>query len=389
MYPWKDRFVADMGKRILINGTNLHGGGASQVATSLVNELSRSDRAGEITLVLSTFVREECERTGADLAVFRRVVQKDVFGFRWADAEMSELFDEADVVFTVFGPLYFRHRPKTSIVGFAQPWIIYPDTDAARTLSWTERIKTRVRYLLQKRAFARNSDVLIVEANHVEKRLRSVLPTKRVHIVPNALNAVFDDAIRALPDELPERARVGARVPESGRITLGFVGRAYPHKNLTVFPAVRRELKVRYGLEATIKTTLAEKEWAMQSERFKAEVQNVGSLSLQQCVDFYRTLDGVLFPSLLECFSATPLEAMAMGLPLYASDRHFVRDSCAEYPFYFDPHDPASIAVAIHESLALESKTLLGRLRAGREHVFSLPSAADRARRTAEIIFSV
>ena len=62
-------------------------------------------------------------------------------------------------------------------------------------------------------------------------------------------------------------------------------------------------------------------------------------------------MDAIIFPSLLECFSATPLEAMAMEKPFFASDREFIRDVCSDYALYFDPEDPISAANVINDYL--------------------------------------
>jgi glycosyltransferase involved in cell wall biosynthesis len=53
----------------------------------------------------------------------------------------------------------------------------------------------------------------------------------------------------------------------------------------------------------------------------------------------------------METFSVTPLEAFAMRRPLFASNRGFVRDSCADAPIYFDPRSPSDIADALGNTL--------------------------------------
>ncbi len=60
-------------------------------------------------------------------------------------------------------------------------------------------------------------------------------------------------------------------------------------------------------------------------------------------------MDAVIFPSLLECFSASPLEAMFMNKPLFASNRPFVKQFCGDYAKYFNPNDPYSAAKVIAE----------------------------------------
>lgn len=378
-----------MSKRILINSSNLHNGGGVQVATSIIRELSLSSSQANITLALSSTVLRECEKIGTDMNCFRDLEVVDVRGFDPINPILDQLIQGADVVFTVFGPLYSLRRPKKSIVGFAQPWIIYPKSDAHYKLPLQERLKVSVRYFLQKLAFVRNSDILVVEAEHVRERLKTILPRAPAVVVPNALNAVFCEAIANTSGAAPTIARASAISAQTNKITLGYVGRAYSHKNVDILPEVRKALRERHGIDATIKVTLNDSEWADQSEEFRKEIENVGSMSLGELVEFYRSLDGIIFPSLLECFSATPLEAMAMGLPLFASNRAFVRDFCEGYPFYFDPLDPESIADAVARSFKLPRDELIARLREGKCHVLSLPTATDRAKKVVDLLNSL
>ncbi|WP_291133842.1 glycosyltransferase [Erythrobacter sp.] len=360
-----------------------------QVATSIVDELSQSGLASNIYLALSSVVLESCLKIGADLTVFRHVEIVDIRGFEPLNLKLDNLIKEADIVFTVFGPLYSVRKARKSIVGFAQPWIIYPKNEAYFKLPFGQRTKLRVKYFVQWLAFVRNSNLLLVEADHVRERLKVLAPEKHVLVVPNALNAVFREAIEKSPYTVPRIAQLNPRVSKTERIKLGYVGRAYSHKNIEILPKVRAALREKYGLIVEIEVTLDDNEWAAQTEDFRREIRNVGSMSLRELVDFYGSLDGVLFPSLLECFSATPLEAMAMGLPLFASNRDFVRDFCEDYPFYFDPLDPESIADAVASSLDLPYDVLQARLEASRAHVLSLPTATDRAKRLMELLRSL
>ena len=58
-------------------------------------------------------------------------------------------------------------------------------------------------------------------------------------------------------------------------------------------------------------------------------------MSLAQCPSYFKELDGIILPSLLECFSATPLEALIMGKPIFLSDRQFNKDVVGDFYFYF------------------------------------------------------
>ena len=47
----------------------------------------------------------------------------------------------------------------------------------------------------------------------------------------------------------------------------------------------------------------------------------------------------LVFPSLYEGFGLPPLEAMAYGCPVAASDRGSLREVCGDAAVYFDPLD--------------------------------------------------
>ncbi len=78
-----------------------------------------------------------------------------------------------DVVFTIFGPLYSWKKPKNSVIGFAQPWIVYPHNEIYCNYNYFDKTKAVTKYFLQW-IFYRNSDKLIVELDHVMERLHKL-----------------------------------------------------------------------------------------------------------------------------------------------------------------------------------------------------------------------
>jgi glycosyltransferase involved in cell wall biosynthesis len=89
-------------------------------------------------------------------------------------------------------------------------------------------------------------------------------------------------------------------------------------------------------------------------------------------------MDAVIFPSMLECFSATPLEAMIMRKPLFASNMTFNHNICLDYAFYFDPHSAESAADAIGKyfhKASSDSKLLT----AAYWHALNFSNPKDRA----------
>ena len=98
-------------------------------------------------------------------------------------------------------------------------------------------------------------------------------------------------------------------------------------------------------------------------------------------------MDAIIFPSLLECFSATPLEAMIMKKPLFASDRGFIKDVCFDFAYYFEPTDPESAAAVIHNFLESQcNEELEAKLLAAKKHAENFSNARQRAVKYVDII---
>lgn len=328
-------------KSILFNASNLHVGGGVQVAVSVLHELSKIvSHDQNVSALVSSEVDANLRAIDTDSSKFRAYRVLDVYGLKAIGTNARAILSLYDVVFTIFGPLYALTRPRVHIVGFAQPWIVYPENEIYNNVDWPVKVAMRLKYGIQ-RWFFRRSSHLVVELEHVKRELvrRLGITAQEVTVVHNAVSSIYADPAQWAEVEIGGRER-GLR--------LGFVGRDYPHKNLSVLPEVRQILLENYGMHANFFVTLTDDEWRLKPAEFKHAVINVGPLSTNQCPSFYFQMDGIIFPSLLECFSATPLEAMVMRRPVFASDRAFVRDVCGTHAHYFEPTDPPSIAQSIH-----------------------------------------
>jgi glycosyltransferase involved in cell wall biosynthesis len=257
-----------------------------------------------------------------------------------------------------------------NITGFAQPWIIYPNNEIERAMGWRHRWLNRLKFSLQT-FFFRRANKLVVELDHVRTGLlrKNIGSPLSIDVVRNCLSSLYTD---------PSSWQPVAVVDTAVDIRLGFVGRNYAHKNTRIFPALIDILRRDHGIKASIHVTFTDEEWAACDDVFRASVSNAGSLFVAQCPTFYRGMDAVIFPSLLECFSATPLEAMAMEKPLFASDRPFNRDVCKEHAHYFDPLSPESAAHAIVQVFS-NGGPRKDSLRAAREHAINFSSPKERA----------
>lgn len=359
-------------KKFLINASNLHTGGGVQVAVSLIDELSQMDDLPVGLEILTSYeVDANLKVMNCDLSRFSKYAVLNTYGLSTLWSELAKNIQDVDVVFTVFGPLYLHSPHVISIVGFAQPWIVYPDNEIYRSFSFFKKIQTRIKFFLQSFFFKR-ADRLVVELGHVKNELvsRGFLDAGRIDVVHNCLNSVY------LRPELwmPLRNSVNPK-----KFSIGFIGRDYSHKNTNILPGIKEWLINIYGLDVDFYVTLNSFEWNSKSDFFRDSINNLGVLDVAQCPTFYQHMDAVIFPSLLECFSATPLEAMAMGKPLFASDRGFVRDACRDFAWYFDPEDPRAAADLIAHYINNIAGHDDEKLAAAREHVINFSNARQRA----------
>lgn len=369
-----------MTNKILINTSNLHVGGGVQVATSFIYELSKlKDLPFKPVVYLSTEVINELNKLSADLSSITCKLY-NTYGIK-KFAQHKQEFAQFNIIFTVFGPFYFKSKGQQTVTGFAQAWIIYPNNEVYKTMPFLKKLKTKLRFNLHK-LFFRRDNLLIVELDHVKNRLihLGIKSSENIKVVRNCFSSLY------LNKDIWEDIDL---ITNNNGLNIGFVSRDYPHKNLSILPKVKELLLDKHHIDAQFYITLTEQEWDSRDSNFKKDICNAGALSTTQCPTFYRKMDAIIFPSLLECFSATPLEAMIMKIPLFASDRGFVKDSCSEYAIYFDPINPESAAdsIAAYFKRAQEDRALL--LEEAQQHALSFSSAKERADQYIKILQSL
>ena len=366
---------------ILVNCSNLHNGGGVQVAVSFVFELSLlSDTdLSYIHVVASDEVNDGLTRLNTKINGFGSYEVLNTYGLQALRSPLNKRIKRYHVVFTVFGPNYLRVKSENEIVGFAQLWILNFDNSISHTMPFFSRNILRTKFSVQWLFFLR-ADHYIVELEHVKEALvaKKSIDIDKISVVYNTVSSLYLD--KSLWESI-------SFTKNENELSLGIVTRDYPHKNLDILPLVAQQLELHHSLKVRFYTTLNEIEWSLRNDEFKKYVSTVGSLSPDECPSFYEQIDGVVFPSLLECFSATPLEAMVMNTPLFASDRGFVRDVCGSHAIYFNPSDANNIA----DHIANYFKSNLDRtaqLQQARNHALNFSSAKSRAEKYLHIINS-
>lgn len=364
--------TADGAAPVLIDASNLQSGGGLQVASSFIDELSAlvEDESSvnsypwvrRLVVHASGPVIENLTRSSETL-LLRKV---DRFGARAKSLRAPS--QHFGVSFTIFGPEYSRRRAVRRINGFADGTSLF-DTVGAST-RFRDRALQSARRNISRVLFSRQ-DLLVVEADHVKAALvaRWHLTPSRIVVVPNTLNDVFR-RVGSTPTSV--------HLNSEGALRICYVTRSYPHKNIELLGRVGELLESKYGIPVRFILTLREDEWALLSPLTRRHSINVGPLPVAALPSLYSQCDFSIFPSLVESFSVTPLEALACGVPLLASDRPFVRDVCGPAATYFDPLDPADTAHRV-ATLSRNDTSLRLQVDEGKRLIEQWPTARDRA----------
>ena len=199
--------------------------------------------------------------------------------------------------------------------------------DLPRMFSRAERSFRKLAY---DRA-ARRADTVLVPSAFVRERA-----IERLGLDPDRVRAIHHGVDHEL-------FRPGGEVRE--RFLL-YPAKTWPHKNharlLDAFAVLRSsQPDLRLVLTGAGTERLAG----------PAGIDARGPVPLTELAELYRRAACVVFPSLYEGFGSPPLEAMASGTPVAASNRASLPEVCGDAAVLFDPESPEAIAAGVVQAL--------------------------------------
>lgn len=364
--------------RVLFDASNLQIGGGVQVAASLVDELQAITRlpgACERFPWLNTITYHLSPQVYDNLNFPNSLSNLKISATRWYQISrwLHSDIGQYDAQFTVFGPRYGRRYAPITITGIADGTSIYQWPEGLSKGTPQQRFKRAIRGKVSRFLFCRESFVISESASLLQAfNYRTQYDLNRSAVVPNIVNsAVAEERYhRHLTEDL--RSYVGDDV-----VLFAYPARGYAHKNHDFLPLLREEL-FKLDIKAKFVLTLSDAEWNLSSEKLREASINVGPQTIHHIADLNLQCDAVIFPSLLESYSVTPLEALITNGLLFAADRSFVREVAGEAACYFDPLQASTAAITI--ARVLKSPSLMSRYRAAASEMSSkLPTAYDRA----------
>ena len=355
--------------RILINTASTFKGGGVQVAKSFIEEC-RNFSSNQYFVVLSDALSKmiDINNFPGNFSFFNAPFRPATVVFKWRSHNYFfkdiEIKWKPDVVFTTSGPSYWRPQAP-HLMGYNLPHYIYPESPyfgiipLKRKLWWTG-MKIFARYI-----FKRDADAFVVQTNDVNDRLKKFLNRREVHTAYNTINAYYLKYTK-VPDKLP--------VKKPSEFRLLTLSAWYPHKNLIIIPKIAEALK-HANLEIKFVVTLPKKDFKRLTGNYNSpNIINVGPVKVEEAPSLYKECDAMFLPTLLECFSASYVEAMKMEKPIITSDMGFAHTVCEDAALYINPMNAEDIAtkiVALVNSTKLQNQLIENGLK--RVNAFGTP----------------
>nr|WP_255695619.1 glycosyltransferase [Rhodohalobacter sp. 614A] len=360
--------------KLLVNTATTYKGGGVQVALSFLDECKNfQEHSYHVVLSkgVSKLLRRENFPSNFTFYEIGYRPSRRIFSPKSKDLFFKKLEHRVkpDVVFTTSGPAYWK--PKAPhLVGYNLPHYIYPESPYFQIIPAYERLKWRLKGRFLKLFFKREADAYVVQTEDVNRRVREWLDTENVHTVTNTCSSHYFSP-KVVPEKLPARATNEFRF-----LTLSAY---YPHKQIELIRSIIDSLEADYLDKVRFVVTLLNKNYIeIFPPKYREFVYNTGPVPVEECPSLYKECDAVFNPTLLECFSATYPEAMAMEKPILTSDLGFARSICEEAALYFKPMNSDSAVKKIER--IIDDKTLQNHLiEKGKERLRKFDSAAERA----------
>ncbi len=245
-----------------------------------------------------------------------------------------------DIIYSIVAPSYYRFKCKKEIMRFTHPWITHPNKYLKRILGKCGGLKLFI-YNAPRIFFMKKCKYFITQSETAKTGICRITKTeqKNVEVIPNTLPAFFTDIKPDKSQNIQGFHIASVAAPQKG-------------KNLLLIPEFLYLLKTKYNIDnAFVYTTIPENnpvfiemDGVAKKLGVEGQIKNLGYVKQSELVDLYNNCNFFFFPSIMEVFSASLLEAMYFDLAILASDLSFNSDVCKDAAEYFEPMNAESAA---------------------------------------------
>ena len=353
--------------KLIINTSHLSGTGVVQVAISFISECKNfSEHEYHVFMSKTIYSQLDIDIFPPNFK-FYKILHHPFYGWKGFKTrkylKKLEKHITPDVVFSVFGPSYWKPQAK-HLLGYAYPHYVYEESPLFQLLNFRDLLKIKIMKMIHCYSLKRDGSYYVCETTDVSSRLSKLLSVdpNQVFTVENTCNHYFWNYEQKKPKLLPQNKNCEFRF-------LALCS-PYTHKNLSIINSIVPLLRKRYP-ELNVKFVLSIGKQSV-DKLFRDDVKDyiidIGTVNVADCPQVYAECHALFLPTLLECFSANYPEAMCMGKPILTSNLSFATVVCEDAALYFDPLDANFIVHQIksivednmlYESLVIKGKNRL------------------------------
>jgi glycosyltransferase involved in cell wall biosynthesis len=220
--------------------------------------------------------------------------------------------------------------PYPNYQGFEEVW---------KRMLWYQRLVQRIKVRLFG-FYLRRADVILPQTRTSETRLHEAYPFSRglTRVVPMGSNS------------MSEGDTLDVDWADKKCLKLMALTRYYTHKNLEILVNVAQLIKAK-SLPYKIYLTISENQGKgaqkllqrLNDSALTDVIVNIGPVKFRDVPELYKSMDGMILPTLLESYSANYADSMFYGLPIFTSNLDFALEACGTSGNYFDPLSEESI----------------------------------------------
>lgn len=317
---------------ILINCSNLNGGGGGQVADSICSYTNLFPQH-HFTVVYPKVLNDMGNRINSydnvESLLFN-YPQKDVKSLLTGRNDFLDGLvktKDIDCVLTVFGPMKWRPRCP-HVCGFALPRLVIPESPFFKQLSFKQWLKTKRANFIDTFIFRHGTKHLFTENPYISERVKRLIKGSEVRTISNNYNQIYDHK------ELWKTRKLD----DFDGISILTLSLPYPHKNLAISIYIAKILKTKYpDFKFRFVLSIKKEDFPSLDKTIEDCFIFMGRVTIEECPSVYEQCDIAFLPSLLECFSAMYAEAMKMGLPILTTDLPFAKGLCGDAALFYKP----------------------------------------------------
>lgn len=345
-------------------------GGAVQAPIQMVRALSARDDT-EIILFGHPSVKQHCPDLPLDSTGY--VVDSQLYGMAWERAILPRRASLAgvDVLLAPNGNGPLHETPYPTIVWLHETGAIqgksaglhrlYRRSTVPRVVAKADVVTTNVEFSKAEivESLSVDSDDVRVVHNGLTDPYLDAAKAGATAETPGLIQDGGDRTMTAGPSFTTETSRplLGQLDTELPEQYVLYVGSHNPRKNIAglieAFAQLKRQTTLPHELVMagpSPKRIFQQVDVDASAER-DAALTSVGFVSDAELRRLYESAACFAFPSLYEGFGIPPLEAMAMGTPVVASNTTALPEVCGDAAVLIDPHDTAAIRDGIERVL--------------------------------------